>query len=69
MVKKAYFKHESRLLKRFEKEIANLATIVTVSKKDEQIYRKQFLAKDTHFLPVFFPIQKVTSKEGQGTFV
>lgn len=69
MVKKAYFKHESRLLKRFEKEIANLATIVTVSKKDEQVYRKQFLAKDTHFLPVFFPNQIVTSKEGQGTFV
>jgi glycosyltransferase involved in cell wall biosynthesis len=68
LVKKAYLHNESRLLERYEKQIANKAHILTVSEKDTTHYRKKFDAKNIEYLPVFIPNQLVTSKEGLGTF-
>ncbi|XVJ65785.1 MAG: glycosyltransferase family 4 protein [Lacibacter sp.] len=68
LVKKAYLHHESRLLERYEKQIANQATIYSVSEKDANHYRKKFGAREVEYLPVFIPGQMVTAKEGLGTF-
>ena len=67
-VKKTYFHHESRLLQRFEKEIANKAIIAAVSEKDMQTYKQSFGAKDISFLPVFTGFNEVLSITGSGNF-
>ncbi len=68
LVKKTYFHHESRLLERFEKEIANKAIIVTVSEKDMQTYKRAFGAKQINYLPVFTGHTAVLSEPGSGNF-
>jgi glycosyltransferase involved in cell wall biosynthesis len=68
LVKKTYFHHESRLLQRFEKEIANKATVVTVSEKDMQTYKQTFGAKQISYLPVFTGHTEVLSEPGSGNF-
>ena len=66
--KKAYFLYESRLLKKYEKCIANQATIITVSEKDADTYKNKFQARHISYLPVFIPFQDVESMEGLGTY-
>lgn len=68
LVKKTYFRHESRLLQRFEKNIANKAIIVTVSDKDMQTYKRSFGAKRISYLPVFTGHKTVSSQPGNGNF-
>ncbi len=68
LVKKTYFHHESRLLQRFEKEIANKATVLTVSEKDMQTYKQTFGAKQISYLPVFTGHTEVLSEPGSGNF-
>jgi glycosyltransferase involved in cell wall biosynthesis len=68
LVKKTYFHHESRLLQRFEKEIATKATIVTVSEKDMQTYKLTFGAKQISYIPVFTGHTEVLSEPGSGNF-
>lgn len=63
-----FFRRESRLLKKYEARIANMAPIWTVSIHDTQLYKKEFKANDIHFLPVFLPWQKVISQIGYGNF-
>jgi len=68
LVKKTYFHHESRLLRRYEKEIANKASIITVSEKDMQTYKRDFGAKDISYLPVFIAPCEVTGQIGNGNY-
>jgi glycosyltransferase involved in cell wall biosynthesis len=68
LVKKTYFHHESRLLKRYEKEIAPLCDILTVSEKDMRTYQQTFGAKQISYLPVFTGHEKITSQAGSGNF-
>lgn len=68
LVRKAYYLHESRLLKAYEKEVAAKARIITVSEADLSIYRNELGAKNISFLPVFLPFHAVKSKEGVGCF-
>jgi glycosyltransferase involved in cell wall biosynthesis len=68
LMKKAYYKHESRLLERYEKEIANAATILSVSEKDALTYRKKLGSKNVQYMPVFVPFAMAACKEGLGTF-
>lgn len=65
---KIYFKLESVLLKKYENEIANLATFLPVSEKDKLLYQKKFNAKKIEFLPVFLPFSQVVSETGSGNF-
>ncbi len=66
--KKLYYLYESRLLRKYEKAIANKATFLAVSNQDVELYQQVFGAKDVHHLPVFLPYHEVTGKAGKGCF-
>ncbi|MEO8111742.1 MAG: glycosyltransferase family 4 protein [Ginsengibacter sp.] len=68
ILKKIYFFTESKLLEKYEKNIANKATFIAVNKKDENTYRKNLDAKWVEYLPVFLPFDHVTSEEGSGSY-
>jgi hypothetical protein len=67
-LKKIYFLHESRLLKKYEKTIAAKAPVVTVSQHDAAVYKNLFNAPAVHYLPVFIPHTLAVGKEGNGCF-
>ncbi|HJU45201.1 MAG TPA: hypothetical protein VJ647_00380, partial [Chitinophagaceae bacterium] len=67
-IKKLYFYHESRLLKRYEAHLAGKIPIVAVAEKDVQLYKEKFHATDISHLPVFIPFQEIKSEEGLGTY-
>jgi len=66
--KKIYFMLESRLLKKYEKAIANKATFIAVNERDTLTYQQVFSAKKVGFLPVFLPFNYVNSEPGKGNF-
>ncbi|MBC8032762.1 MAG: glycosyltransferase [Chitinophagaceae bacterium] len=68
LVKKAYFFHESRLLKCYEQKLANSVPIVAVSDKDVATYKREFNAQSISQLPVFIPFTKIESLEGLGSY-
>lgn len=65
--KKFYFFMESRLLKQYEKRIAEKAAFFSVTEKDASIYAK-LGSRNIHFLPLFLPAWKVNTGEGKGSF-
>lgn len=68
LFKKLYYLHESRLLKKYEKSIADKACFLAVSQKDVDLYKQQFKATDIHYLPVFVPYSSASVKEGKGCY-
>lgn len=68
LVKKTYFHHESRLLERYEKQIANKCHVLTVSERDKQTYKSKFGASNISYLPVFIEKQNTTSLIGRGNY-
>ena len=67
LVRKAYMRHESRLLKRYEEQLKNYP-ILAISPNDCTTYCNQFKASNINYLPAFIPNTMVTSKPGKGTF-
>ena len=67
-VKKLYYWHESRLLKQYEKELAQKALFLAVSTTDMAIYRNEFSAPKIDFMPVFLPHTLAAGKPGKGCF-
>ncbi len=68
ILKKIYFHRESKLLKNYEKAIANKACFLAVSEKDKITYQEKFKAEHIKFLPVFLPYNEVLSETGKGSF-
>lgn len=68
LIRKLYCYNESRLLKCYEKEIANKVPILTVAEKDLATYRTKFGAQQIVHLPVFIPFQEIKCLEGLGTY-
>ena len=68
LLKKIYFKNEARLLKKYERAIANKAPIWAVSSADVELYQTEFAAKYIHFLPVFLPWEDVQIRPGRGEY-
>jgi len=66
--KKLYFAAETMLLKKYEKEIAPLVQTLAVSEADAATYRSLAVGAKADYLPVFIPWDRVTSKEGMGSF-
>lgn len=66
--RKLYFKMESRLLRQYEKKLANKAMFWAVSKDDAEVYKNEFHAAHIHFVPVFLPWEEVSSLPGKGNF-
>ncbi len=68
ILKKIYFLNESRLLRRYEKNIAAKAPIIAVSEEDVLQYKELFKAPQVSYLPVFIPHTLAIGKEGIGCF-
>jgi hypothetical protein len=66
--KKIYFQTESQLLKKYEKSIADKATLLAITQKDVDTYKNIFGATDIKYLPVFLPYHSVACKEGKGNY-
>lgn len=66
--KKAYYKTESLLLKRYERTIANKAVFWSVSTVDSTVYQTEFGARQIEFLPVFLPWHEVNYQLQKGCF-
>jgi hypothetical protein len=67
--KKAYYWNESRLLKKYERQLVNKVTAFsTVTTKDAHIYKQQFSCSNIQYLPLFLPGWKIQSKAGMGAF-
>ena len=69
LVKKTYYHHESRLLEKYEKQIANSCMVLTVSEKDRQVYKTKFNAGNISCLPVFTEDQQLKAQNGSGNYV
>ena len=68
IIKSIYYLLESRLLKKYEKRIANLASFIAVSEKDVDYYKNRFLCTHIHFVPVFLPNWEAKQHTGMGTY-
>ena len=68
LFKRAYYRHESRLLNGYEKAQATKAGFLAVNRNDADLYRQGFDAKDAHYLPVFLPYSTAEGKEGRGCY-
>ncbi len=66
--KRWYFLHESKLLKRYEKDIANKATFIAVSEYDIELYKNEFGVVKNYFIPVFIPQRKIEYTTNIGTY-
>jgi glycosyltransferase involved in cell wall biosynthesis len=66
--KKIFYLNESRLLHKYEREIANKATLLAISEKEAERYRSELGATDIRFLPSFIGWDYPLSKEGVGSF-
>ena len=65
--RKWFYRRESRLLKKYEAQIAGKAFFMAVSEKDAIVYRRDFHAK-AFLLPVFIPWNEVESQTGSGKY-
>ena len=67
-LKKIYYHHESRLLKNYEKNIADKAIFLALSEKDVSIYRQKLHARNVVCLPPMLPFTDVETEPGIGCF-
>lgn len=67
-LRKFYYQHESRLLKKYESKLARKVKIAAVSDHDVKVYQQLFSAPDIKHLPVFLPYLTAAGKEGNGCF-
>ena len=67
-LKKIYYHHESRLLKNYEKNIADKAMFLALSEQDVAVYRQKLQAKKVVCLPPILPFTAVETETGIGCF-
>ena len=67
-LKKLYYWLESRLLKAYEKRIANQAGFWSVTEKDAIAYRNELGCRNIEYLPLYLPVWKLQCLEGMGTY-
>jgi hypothetical protein len=68
LLKKIYYWNESRLLKKYEKKLADKLPIIAVSEKDVRLYRQKFHATRIMYVPVFVPWNEIKCPDGLGTY-
>ena len=66
--KRVYYRHESRLLKGYEKILATKASFLAVNRNDGELYQQVFDAKIALYLPVFLPYLSAKGEEGRGCY-
>jgi glycosyltransferase involved in cell wall biosynthesis len=68
LFKKLYFYNESRLLEKYERQLAGKLDILAVAPNDVDVYREKFHAARIEYLPIFLPYNDVQSKTGIGNY-
>ncbi|MES2890630.1 MAG: glycosyltransferase family 4 protein [Bacteroidota bacterium] len=67
-LKKFYFNHESKLLKKYEAGLASKVKIAAVSERDIKLYKNNFEPADIDHLPAFTAFDTAKGVEGKGCF-
>lgn len=68
-IRKLYFWNESRLLRSYERQLANRCLILTMSEKDAAYYRETLGSTQAAYLPPFIGWDFPLCQEGVGHFV
>lgn len=68
ILKKSYLKLESKRLKKYEKEIAEKATLLALSEIDLQFFENKFSATKVKLLPAFIAWQQIKCLPGRGNY-
>lgn len=68
LLRKFYFHHESKLLKKYEARLAKKNKIAAVSGHDVELYKNIFNATDIQQLPVFIPYTIADGQQGLGSY-
>ena len=67
--RKAYFKMESKLVKKYYKSLSRLnLKYACLSLYDMEVMKNEFHLKDLHFIPCFIPWKENISLEGKGDY-
>lgn len=66
LFKKIYFSHESRLIKKYTKQLPGECMYACVSKEDIQQFKNEYGLQNVKFVPIFPSWQKVSGEEGLG---
>ncbi|HFC00782.1 MAG TPA: glycosyltransferase family 1 protein, partial [Phaeodactylibacter sp.] len=69
ILKKIYFKIESKKLQVFEREIKNVNGLLAISKNDTEYFLEKYPHISTRFIPAFHPNEKVESQAGSGAYI
>lgn len=68
LFKKLYFRFESSLLSKYEKNLPKELQYACITQREEQFFKNEYGLKNAFFLPVFTPYHEILSLEGMGTF-
>lgn len=68
LLKKLYYRVESRLLNRFQKRLDKNLTLACLADTDIAVFRDRYAFKNVFFLPCFLPWQKQGSLTGTGVY-
>lgn len=66
ILKKIYFRNESRLLKRYNQHLPKDCIYACLSESDMAVFKNDYHLEHVRFLPIFPTWQSVTAQEGQG---
>jgi glycosyltransferase involved in cell wall biosynthesis len=68
LFKRIYYWNESRLLAKQEKRVAAYWPVLTLSERDQEVYKRDFQGNQVHYLPVFHPFTEIKATAGIGSF-
>ena len=69
IIKQAYYRTESKKLKRFESILSHADKMLVVSKADTDYLKKKFPESDISYLPSFHPYENIESLTGKGDYI
>lgn len=69
IIKQAYYRTESKKLKRFESILSHADKMLVVSKADTDYLKKKFPKSNISYLPSFHPYETIESLTGKGNYI
>lgn len=66
LLKKIYFNRESRLIKKYNRQLPDTCVYECISQADTAVLREEYHLQRAHFLPAFPSWQQVKGEEGMG---
>jgi hypothetical protein len=68
IIRKLYYWNESRLLRKYESELAQKVQFWGTTEKDNDVYRNEFGCKRIDNLPLYLPHWEMSCMEGMGSY-